>query len=332
MIAPAPPLLELRDVQVQFGAGRDVVRAVDGVSLAVRPAESVGLVGESGCGKTTLGRAALGLVDIAAGEVRFEGADIRTLSGEGWRRFRQGAQMIFQDPFGSLNPRITVGGAISEVLGIHGLRDKSARRVRSAELFQAVGLDPDYLDRYPHEFSGGQRQRIGIARALAVNPRLVVADEPVSALDVSVQVQILNLLKDVQERFGLAYLFVAHDLAVVRYLCRRVLVMYLGRVVESGESEAMYRQPAHPYTEALLAAVPDVDKALRRGRRQTPRATALGDVPSLQTRIPGCPFHPRCPRAQDRCRVEAPPLREVAPGRLSACHFAEEVLAAPFPA
>lgn len=322
-------LLLVEDLEVTYGTGPDPVRAVDGVSFEVAEGESVGLVGESGCGKSSLGRAVLRLTDIRAGRVLFDGAPVHELSGVALKTFREQAQMIFQDPFGSLNPRMAVGRAIREVLAVHGKGDRTQRRAKAAELFTAVGLDPDYLERYPHEFSGGQRQRIGIARALAVGPKLVIADEPVSALDVSVQVQILNLLQDLQEERGLTYLFIAHDLAVVRYVCTRILVMYLGRLVEAAPAARLYGQPLHPYTKALLSAVPDVDKGLR--KRACPGQSRIllnGDVPSPRQRLPGCPFHPRCPSARDRCREEVPPLREIRLGRRVACHFAEE-LAAP---
>ena len=317
----------MRDLKVYFGPKRRPVRAVDGVTMGVARGESVGLVGESGCGKSTLGRAILKLEKITSGVVLFEGEDVSALKGERLRHLRRRAQMVFQDPFGSLNPRLSVGHAITEVLKVHGAGRSAERWARAAELFRAVGLDESYLRRYPHEFSGGQRQRIGIARALAVKPALLIADEPVSALDVSVQVQILNLMKDLRKAMDLSYLFVAHDLAVVRYVCDRILVMYLGRIVESAPADGLYRRPAHPYTEALLSAVPDVDKGLRsRKGKGGGRIVLKGDIPSATKVIPGCPFHPRCPRAQGRCRQEEPPLREVAPGRLSACHFAEDLL------
>ena len=244
-------LVETHDVRVYFGSKRRPLRAVDGVSLAVGRGESVGLVGESGCGKSTLGRAILRLEPLHSGQILFEGADIANFSGQRLKQFRRQAQMIFQDPFGSLNPRMSVGHAIEEVLQVHGERSSHVRQGRAEDLFRAVGLDPAYLRRYPHEFSGGQRQRIGIARALAVKPSLLVADEPVSALDVSVQVQILNLMKDLKQAMNLSYLFVAHDLAVVRYVSDRIVVMYLGKMVESAPANELYVRAAHPYTEAL---------------------------------------------------------------------------------
>ena len=320
------PLVETRDVRVFYGAKRRPLRAVDGVSLTIGRGESVGLVGESGCGKSTLGRAILRLEPLHSGQILFEGKDIAKLSGNRVKEFRRQAQMIFQDPFGSLNPRMSVGHAIEEVLQVHGEQNPETRRERAAELFRAVGLDPTYLRRYPHEFSGGQRQRIGIARALAVKPSLLVADEPVSALDVSVQVQILNLMKDLKQAMDLSYLFVAHDLAVVRYVSDRIVVMYLGKVVESAPSGELYARAAHPYTEALLSAVPDVDRGLKARKGKSKRIVLSGDIPSATQGIPGCPFHPRCHRAKARCGKEVPALREVAGGRLSACHFAEEVL------
>jgi oligopeptide/dipeptide ABC transporter ATP-binding protein len=322
-------LLETIDVRVYYGAKRRPLRAVDGVSLAVGRGESVGLVGESGCGKSTLGRAILRLEPLHSGRILFEGADISNFSGRRLKQFRRQAQMIFQDPFGSLNPRMSVGHAIEEVLQVHGERSPDARQERAAELFRAVDLDPAYLRRYPHEFSGGQRQRIGIARALAVDPTLLIADEPVSALDVSVQVQILNLMKELKQAMNLSYLFVAHDLAVVRYVNDRIVVMYLGKIVESAPTRELYVRAAHPYTEALLSAVPDVDRGLKARKGKSNRIVLSGDIPSATQTIPGCPFHPRCHRAKARCREEVPVLREVSAGRKSACHFAEEVLGSP---
>jgi oligopeptide/dipeptide ABC transporter ATP-binding protein len=328
MSAPATGgcLLDVDDLRVHFGRRAHPVRAVDGVSLAVAPGEAVGLVGESGCGKTTLGRAILGLEPASGGSVRFRGEDVTALRGRALKDFRRRVQMVFQDPMGSLNPRLTVGGALEEVLVVHRVGAPAARRERAGELLALVGLDPAYRRRYPHEFSGGQRQRIGLARALALSPELVIADEPVSALDVSVQVQILNLMKDLQERLGLAYLFIAHDLAAVRYVASRVLVMYLGRIVEAGPVDDIYRSPAHPYTAALLAAVPDVERGLAARAAGAPERRSLpGDVSPADASRTGCPFHPRCPRAEARCRGEAPALRAVAADRRAACHFAEEL-------
>jgi len=261
------PWLRADNIVVEFGRGRERVRAVDGVCLELQRGECVGLVGESGSGKSSLGKALLGLVPLSGGRVEFEGRAVSGLSGREWKRWRRKAQMVFQDPFGSLNPRLSVGGAVEEVLLVHGMRDPRSRRRRATELFEAVGLDASYLERYPHEFSGGQRQRIGMARALAVGPSLLVADEPVSALDVSVQVQILNLIADLRDRFSLTILFIAHDLAVVRYLCSSVYVMREGRIVESGGVNAVYESPGHPYTQSLLAAVPDIDRGLERRER-----------------------------------------------------------------
>lgn len=328
------PLLEVSDLRVGFHLKEGpfktlLLRAVAGVSLAVERGESVGLVGESGCGKTTLGNAVLGLIRPSGGRILFDGQDVGALRGAALRRFRERAQMVFQDPFGSLNPRMSVGAAIEEVLMIHRAVPRCSRRERAAELLGMVGMEPDYLRRYPHELSGGQRQRVGIARALAVRPSLLIADEPVSALDVSVQVQILNLMKDLQTQMGLSYLFIAHDLAVVRYMCHRVLVMYLGKVVESGRAGELLERPAHPYTHALLSAVPDVEKGLRSRVEGSRRIILKGDVPSA-TRIPaGCPFHPRCPRAQEVCRTQAPAEHSVAPGHTSVCHFADELAKTP---
>jgi len=275
-------------------------------------------VGESGCGKTTLGRAVLRLVEPESGTVWFEGEEITALSRDALRARRRKFQMVFQDPYGSLNPRMTVEDIVGEALDIHRLARGAAREKRVGELLRAVGLDPSYANRYPHEFSGGQRQRIGIARALAVEPKLIVCDEPVSALDVSIQAQIVNLLKELQQRHGIAYLFIAHDLAVVENISRRVMVMYLGRVVEAAEARALLASPSHPYTQALISAVPSVDPVSRRQRIILP-----GDAPSPVHPPGGCPFHPRCPKAQaPRCSGELPELREVVAGHFAACHFA----------
>ncbi|MBU6399880.1 MAG: dipeptide ABC transporter ATP-binding protein [Verrucomicrobia bacterium] len=318
-------LLEVKNLKVHFPVKQGVfsrvhahVKAVDEVTLSVGVAETVGLVGESGCGKTTLGRAIIRLVEPTAGRVLFEGEDLTQLRGSALRSRRRKFQMVFQDPYGSLNPRMTVGQIIAEALDIHRLVDGApARQQRVAELLRAVGLDPGHAQRYPHEFSGGQRQRIGIARALAVEPRLIVCDEPVSALDVSVQAQIINLLQDLQEQRGIAYLFIAHDLAVVEHISRRVLVMYLGKLVETADARGIIHAPKHPYTQALISAVPVVDPASKRRRIVLP-----GDVPSPIDPPSGCPFHPRCPVAEARCRVEVPLLREVSPGHWAACHLA----------
>ena len=323
MIKENTNLLQGDDLRVYFGSKQQPLRAVDGVSLHVGEGEILGLVGESGCGKSSLGRALIRMENLHSGKIQFDGEDVGTLKGNRLKTFRKKVQMIFQDPFGSLSPRLSVGKALDEVLYVHNLGNARERRERAEELFKAVGLDPAYLDRYPHEFSGGQRQRIGIARALAVQPSLIIADEPVSALDVSVQVQILNLLKDLQKDMGLSFVFIAHDLAVVRYVAERIMVMYLGKIVESGPSEELYGAPAHPYTEALLSAVPDVEKGLEQGARD--RIVLKGDVPSPTRKVAGCPFHTRCHRAREKCSTEEPAFRQVSTGRWSACHFAEEV-------
>lgn len=319
------PLLQVRDLKVHFPVQHGLlsrvkahVKAVDGISFSLAPGETLGLVGESGCGKTTLGRAVIRLIEPTSGSVHFNGEDITKLDGAELRSRRRGFQMIFQDPFGSLNPRMTVEQIIGEALDIHGLATGSGeRQKRITGLLDSVGLSANHAQRYPHEFSGGQRQRIGIARALAVEPRLIVCDEPVSALDVSVQAQIINLLQDLQRGRGIAYLFVAHDLAVVEHISHRVMVMYLGQVVELADAKVIVREPKHPYTQALISAIPVVDPASKRRRIMLP-----GDVPSPMDPPSGCPFHTRCPIAEARCRSEKPVLREIATGHFAACHLA----------
>ena len=302
--------------------GPQVLRAVDGVSLAVRRGETLGLVGESGCGKSTLGRCLVRLYDVSGGAVRFEGRDITHLGSGALRSLRPRMQMVFQDPSASLNPRRRVADLIAEPLRVHPgpggrARGRGEIRDRLHALMDLVGLAREHLDRYPHEFSGGQRQRIGIARALALEPSLIVADESVSALDVSVQAQIINLFMDLQDRLGITYLFIAHDLSVVRQISTRTAVMYLGSVVETGDTETLFNRPAHPYTEALLSAVP----VAHAGEARRKRIVLQGDVPSPLDPPPGCRFHTRCPKAQPRCRAEPPVLRDVGDGRMAACHY-----------
>ncbi len=327
--APAQPtgntLVDIRNLKVHFPIkggllGRAVasVKAVDGVDLQVKQGEVLGLVGESGCGKSTLGRAVLQLIKPTAGEVYFNGEEISHLSTSQIRHKRANMQMIFQDPFSSLDPRYTVGRVVAEPLDNFNRGTRQERLDRVKELLQVVGLNPNYVNRYPHEFSGGQRQRIGIARALALNPQFIVADEPISALDVSIQAQVLNLLLDLQNQFNLTYLFIAHNLAAIKHISNRVAVMYLGHIVELGAADEVYNNPQHPYTIALLSASPLTDPDLERQRK---RIILVGDVPSPVNPPAGCPFNPRCWRAQAICREVAPPLEAKRPNHLAACHF-----------
>ncbi|PWC54633.1 oligopeptide/dipeptide ABC transporter ATP-binding protein [Azospirillum sp. TSO22-1] len=314
---PDAPLLAIEDLVVRYDTPHGVVHAVDGVSLTVRRGETLSLVGESGCGKSTLGRAILRLIEPAGGRIRLEGEELTGLSRRALCPKRRAVQMVFQDPFGSLDPRWTVGQLLAEPLHVHGIGPRAERRDRVLGLLERVGLPADAAQRHPHEFSGGQRQRIGIARALALEPKLVVCDEPVSALDVSVQAQILNLLVDLQRDLGVAFLFISHDLSVVEYIADRVGVMYLGRIVETAPREALWRAPLHPYTRALFDAVPDIE---RPGRARAPLS---GDVPSAYAPPSGCRFHTRCPLAVDRCRRDAPALRPAGdPDHHVACHLA----------
>jgi oligopeptide/dipeptide ABC transporter ATP-binding protein len=318
------PLLEVTDLKKHFPIHKGLfsrvsghVYAVDGVSFSIARGETLGLVGESGCGKSTVGRTLLRLMEPTGGTIKVGGQDITQLSHHELLPYRRRLQMIYQDPYASLNPRMSAGEIVGEPMVVHEIGDPKEHKERVATLFERVGLRPEAVNSYPHEFSGGQRQRIGIARALALNPELIVGDEPVSALDVSIQAQIINLLMDLQDEFQLSYLFVAHDLAVVEHISHRVAVMYLGRIVEMTDKRTLFETPLHPYSEALLSAVP-IPKSSARGRK---RVILTGDVPSPINPPPGCHFHTRCPYAMPRCRVEAPPLREVTQGHLAACHL-----------
>jgi peptide/nickel transport system ATP-binding protein len=324
-------LVELQDLQVHFPIRSGVVidrhvgdvRAVDGVDLQVRRGETLGLVGESGCGKTTLGRTLLRLYEPTGGRIIFDGRDITELGGKELRALRQRMQMVFQDPYSSLNPRQSVQRIVGEPLRVHHVAKGGAVDTKVADLLEQVGLPRSAAARYPHEFSGGQRQRIGLARSLALNPELIIADEPVSALDVSIQAQIVNLLEDLQDELGLTYLFIAHDLAIVRHISDRIAVMYLGKVVEVADSEDLYTEPLHPYTKALLSAVPIPDPIVESTRE---RILLTGDLPSPANPPSGCRFHTRCPFAQrSRCTDEVPALREIRPGHVAACHYTEDI-------
>jgi oligopeptide transport system ATP-binding protein len=319
-------LLEVRNLVKHFPVASGFrgtklsVKAVDGVSFTLKRGETLGLVGESGCGKTTTGRCVLLLERPTSGEVLFEGTELTTLPESKLRGMRRRMQVIFQDPYSSLNPRMTVGQILAEPLKVHGLiKDKAGRATRVRELLSQVGLLPQHARRYPHQMSGGQRQRVGIARALAMEPSLIVCDEPVSALDVSIQAQIVNLLEDLQKRLGLTYLFIAHDLSVVRHISDRVVVMYLGKIAEVADRRSLYEEPLHPYTKALLSAVPIPDPKVEAHRERT---VLRGEVPSALNPPAGCVFHPRCPVAIERCSAEIPPLREIRPGHWAACHLA----------
>ena len=317
------PVLEVEGLKKHFPVKKGVIRrtvgqvyAVDGVSFQVGEAETLGLVGESGCGKSTVARTVLRLLEPTAGTIRLGGHDITRLSKAALRPHRREMQIIFQDPFSSLNPRMSAGDIVGEPLEVHGLVRGRAKAERIAELFEQVGLSPAQMKSFPHEFSGGQRQRVSIARALALNPRLIVADEPVSALDVSIQAQVINLMMDLQRERKLSYLFIAHGLAVVEHISHRIAVMYLGKIVEYADKTTLFRNPLHPYTEALLSAVPVPNPRLKRAKRHL-----AGDVPSPVNPPPGCPFHTRCAYAEARCRTDVPPLREVGPGHWVSCHL-----------
>ncbi len=324
-------LLEVQGLRKHFPIRRGIfsrvsghVRAVDGVDLTLRRGETLGLVGESGSGKTTTGRCILRLLEPTGGSIRFEGIDLLALRPAEMRRMRREMQVIFQDPYGSLNPRMKVGSIVGEPLAIHRIARGREREEKVADLLRRVGLDPSAMKRYPHEFSGGQRQRIGIARALALNPKLVICDEPVSALDVSIQAQVVNLLMDLQEEFSLTYLFIAHDLSVVEHISDRVAVMYLGKIVEQADAETLYRDPKHPYTKALLSAIPVPDP-----ERRPQRVLLKGDLPSPASPPPGCAFHPRCPVAVEQCSRVEPPLLDLGGGHVASCHLVRPEPAGP---
>ncbi|MCY9745560.1 ABC transporter ATP-binding protein [Paenibacillus larvae] len=313
------PILQVREMKKHFvvGSGK-VLKAVDNFSIDIKRGETFGLVGESGCGKSTAGRTIINLYKATSGEVLFNGENVHTLSGKKLKQFNRNMQMVFQDPYASLNPRMSVGNIIAEGLDIHGLASGSKRKQRVAELLHAVGLNEEHASRFPHEFSGGQRQRIGIARALAIDPQFIIADEPISALDVSVQAQVVNLFRDLQREHGLTYLFIAHDLAMVKHISDRIGVMYLGHLVEVTTSEALYAKPLHPYTASLLSAISIPDPEIERTRE---KIILEGEVPSPLNPPSGCPFRTRCPKAMEECALSMPPMKEVEPGHFVACHL-----------
>ncbi|MBS0224529.1 MAG: dipeptide ABC transporter ATP-binding protein [Proteobacteria bacterium] len=322
-MADATTVLEVKDLKKHFPVRKGLLRravgqvhAVDGISFSIREGETLGLVGESGCGKSTAGRTVLRLIEPTSGQVTMTGRDITHLSKKELRPYRRQMQIVFQDPFSSLNPRMTAGDIVGEPLLVHGVARGKAQREQVAALFERVGLRPAQMASFPHQFSGGQRQRIGIARALALGPKLIVGDEPVSALDVSIQAQVINLLQDLQRERKLSYLFISHNLAVVEHISHRIAVMYLGRIVEYADTRSIFIRPQHPYTEALLSAVPVPDPTIKREKR-----LLEGDVPSPVNPPTGCHFHTRCPYAVARCKVESPPLREIAPGHHVSCHL-----------
>ncbi len=319
-----PPLLEVEDLKKHFPIKQGIfartvgqVHAVDGISFDIREGETLGMVGESGCGKTTAGKTVIKLIEPTAGTIKINGEEITHLSKAKMRPFRREMQIIFQDPYSSLNPRMSVGSIVGEPLLIHGLARGKAKEEQTAALLEKVGVLPDKMKSYPHEFSGGQRQRISIARALALNPKLIIGDEPVSALDVSIQAQVINLMMDLQKDLGLTYLFISHDLAVVEHISHRIAVMYLGLIVEMTDKKTLFSNPLHPYTEALLSAVPIPDPSAKRGKR----IVLEGDVPSPINPPPGCRFHTRCPYVMDHCKTDVPAFKEVAPGHSVACHL-----------
>ncbi|CAH1204543.1 ATP-binding cassette domain-containing protein [Paenibacillus sp. LjRoot153] len=313
------PILQIRNMKKHFNLGNGkILKAVDNFSIEIKRGETFGLVGESGCGKSTAGRTIIKLYDATEGEVIFDGEDVHKLTGKKLKEFNRNMQMVFQDPYASLNPRMTVGNIIAEGIDIHGLYKGAKRKERVMELLRAVGLNDEHASRFPHEFSGGQRQRIGIARALAIEPKFIIADEPISALDVSVQAQVVNLFKRLQKEMGLTYLFIAHDLAMVKHISDRIGVMYLGNLVEVTTSDALYAKPLHPYTQSLLSAIPIPDPEVERTRE---RIILQGDVPSPLNPPSGCPFRTRCPQAMAKCADSMPPSKEVEPNHFVACHL-----------